>query len=193
MFFIIRFNKLKYFLQSFKVKEVVSRIPCSDITVIEAQTYKASSKDPFLFPFILKNRLTEAIIHAVLKGPTLSFNPNIIKSFFKLSKGFNKQYYSVPLVDDLMKELKRKNRVSHDELEENIDSLTSQPEYTDVVQSICNGQQVDLAFELKDLEIQSDLIENFQKQKQKDGLANVFLLAYAFICIEILYRNDVSF
>lgn len=115
-------------------------------------------------------------------------SPNIVKSYFKLSKGFNKQYYSVPLVDTLLQEIKKGKNKSHEEFERHDEVISHHPEYTNIVQSFIENQSRTLPSELKDLKIRASLMDHFQKQKQKDGLANVLLLTFAFLHFEILTR-----
>jgi len=176
----------EYFVQ--QVKEAMSEIPDSDVRVIEAQTHKSSTKDPFLFPFILNKRLVEVVLHAVSKRRSISLNPNVVKSYFKLSKGFNHQYYGVPLIEDLLKETKGKRNKHSKEMEETIEQMDSQPEYTCMVESLMESQLENIPKELTGLKIDAALINYFQSQPQKEGLANVLLLACAFINIEILHR-----
>ena len=115
-------------------------------------------------------------------------SPNIVKNYFKLSKGFNKQYYSVPLVDTLLQEIKRGKIKSHEEFERNDEIMCHNPEYTNIVESFIENQNRPLPCELKDLKISAALMDHFQNQKQKDGLANVLLLTFAFLRFEILTR-----
>lgn len=167
----------------------MSKIPSADIKVVEAQSFKSSSKDPFLFPYILRNRLTEAIIHAVSKERTVTFDPNIIKKHFQLSKGFNKQYYSVPLVNTLVQEMKRKRSRSPNDMDENIDLMNATPENSDLVMSLVDDH-TDIRKELTNIKIPRECIEHFKERKQKDGLANVLLTACAFMQIEVLDREE---
>jgi len=161
----------EYFVQ--QVKEAMSEIPDSDVRVIEAQTHKSSTKDPFLFPFILNKRLVEVVLHAVSKRRSISLNPNVVKSYFKLSKGFNHQYYGVPLIEDLLKETKGKRNKHSKEMEETIEQMDSQPEYTCMVESLMESQLENIPKELTGLKIDAALINYFQSQPQKEGLANV--------------------
>ena len=185
--YLVRCNECNFF----EVGEAISHIPKSDITVVEAQTHKSSSRDPFLFPLILKNKLTEAVIHALSKQPSVSFNPNIVKRYFKLKERFNKQFHSRPFVESLLKELKRQKGKPH-EFEGNIDLMNSCSEYSNMVESFINNQTDTLETDFNDLKINTELVENFKKHKQKDGFANVLLLAYGFLKIEIL-RQQQSF
>lgn len=92
----------------------------------------------------------------------------------------------MPLVTDLMKDIKR--RRSKLPIED--DFLSMAPECRDLVQSLVENQTENVPKQLSNLEIPINLIENFQRKKQKDGLANALLLACAFLDIEILNRKD---
>ena len=174
------------------MEKLLEKIPQSDINVIESQSYKSSSRDPAVFPYILHSRLTEALLHSLSKVKTVSFDPNIIRRHFDLSKGFNKQYYSVALVNDLVsEELKRDKKVSTEGVEQNVDKMNALPGCTETVSELVHESGKKSAIfqgheKFDQLSIPEDFIELYANKQRKEGLGNAILLALTFLELEIL-------
>ena len=171
-------------------------ISSTDIRIIELQTHKSASKDPFVFPYILHNRLTEAVMHSLSNVQTISFDPNLVKRHFQLPKGFNKQYYAVPLVNEILEEeMKRKEKQSAEDLEANFDSINATSGGEEVVELIIASEthKLNRSFRkkelLNDLEIPEHLCELYRNKQNREGQSNALLMALTFLDLEIHDRK----
>lgn len=156
-------------------------LPPTDLFVVELQSHRIGKNDSVVLPFVIHLRVMEAMLHCMLSGKVVSFDPRHTSRHFNLKAGAKKKRAAVSLVGSLFQEMKGENSLEG-ECEVYLQDKMGLAGSEEIIQKLAEpaeGTSEDI-IQNSSLQISPELLEYFKSSPKKDDLSDCLLQAITF-------------
>ena len=148
--------------------------------MVELQSHRIGKNDGVVLPFVVHLRVMEGMLHCMLSGKVVSFDPRHISRHFNLKAGARKKKAAVSLVGSLFQEMRGESTLEG-ECEAYLQDKMGLSGSDEIIKKLAEPAEASLDQNNKPLlQISPDLVDYFNSCAKKDDLSDCLLQAITF-------------